>query len=69
MDNKEMPVGFAMSLAMNNIALNNYAKLSYETQEQIINFIQNSNTGIEAEEKIKNVISNLEENSITFLNT
>lgn len=69
MDNKEMPVGFAMSLAMNNIALNNYAKLSYETQEQIINFIQNSNTGIEAEEKIKNAISDLEKNSITFLNT
>ena len=44
----EMPVGFAMSLSMNDKAMKYYSGLSLDTQTQIVNYIQNNKTGMEA---------------------
>ena len=63
----EMPVGFAMSLSMNDKAMKYYSGLSLDTQTQIVNYIQNNKTGMEAREKVENAIRGLENNNTNFL--
>ncbi len=69
MDDKseELPVGFGMSLAMNKQAMDYYSKLSYTNQQKIVNYIQNSNTGFEAKDRINSAVSNLSLGDISFL--
>ena len=63
----EIPVGFAMSLSMNDKAMKYYSGLSLDTQMKIVDYIQNNKTGMEAKEKVTNVIKGLENSNINFL--
>lgn len=63
----DMPIGFVMSLALNENAMNYFATLDDTTRYNIKSYIQNCNTGTEAKEKINTVINNLANNSIDFL--
>lgn len=63
----EMPVGFAMSLSMNQKAMQYYSGLSLEKQNDIVKYVQNNQTGIEAKSKVENAIRGLENSNIDFL--
>lgn len=65
---KELPIGLAMSLGMNEFAMDYYSKLDNTTRNKIKNYIQNCSTGNEAKEKINIAVKNLEENTLDFLN-
>jgi len=65
---KELPIGLAMSLGMNEFAMDFYAKLDTTTRNKIKTYIQNCNTNDEAKEKIHTAIQNLEKNNLDFLN-
>ena len=69
MENKsiELPVGFAMSLAMNKNAMDYYSSLSFDNQMKIVSYIQDNNTGFEVKNRINNAISNLENGNIHFI--
>ena len=63
----ELPVGFAMSLAMNKNAMDYYSSLSFDNQMKIVSYIQDNNTGFEVKNRINNAISNLENGNIHFI--
>lgn len=65
---KEMPVGLAMSLGMNEYAMDFYAGLDNGSREKIKQYIQNCSSGKEAKQKIKTAVSNLEKHNLDFLN-
>ena len=65
-DKIELPVGFAMSLAMNKEAMDYYSKLTYDNQMKIVSYIQNNDTGFEVKSKIRNVINGLQNSNIDF---
>lgn len=64
---KELPIGLAMSLGMNEYAMDFYSKLDENNREKIKKYIQNCSTGSEAKEKIRNTINNLEKHNLDFL--
>jgi hypothetical protein len=64
---KNMPVGLALSLGMNEFAMEFYTELDNTTRENIKNYIQSSNNGAEAKSKIKETIKNLEKHDLKFL--
>jgi len=59
----DMPIGFAMSLVQNKNALTTYVNLSNSEKEEINIYIQNSKTGLEAKERIDNILIKLSNNS------
>lgn len=64
---KELPIGLAMSLGMNEYAMEFYSSLDSSTRDKIKQYIQNCSSGKEAKEKINTTIKNLEKNSLDFL--
>ncbi|MEG2645964.1 MAG: hypothetical protein RSA08_02915 [Clostridia bacterium] len=64
---KEMPVGLAMSLALNENAMEYYTSLDFKTREDIQEFVKSSKTDNEAKEKIDLAIENLNSKTIKFL--
>lgn len=65
---KELPIGLAMSLGMNEFAMDFYSGLDNETRNKIKSYIQNCNSGKEAKEKIHATVENLEKHNLEFLN-
>ena len=65
---KELPIGLAMSLGMNEYAMDFYSKLDPVTRNKIKQYVQDCSSGQEAKKKIKDTVKNLEEHNITFLN-
>lgn len=65
---KEMPIGLAMSLGMNEYAMDFYAGLNQNTRQKIKSYIQDCNNGKEAKEKINETVQNLEKHNLEFLN-
>ena len=64
---KEMPIGFAMSLGMNEYAMDFYANLDENSRERIKKYIQNCSSGVEAKQKIHTAVQNLEKHNLNFL--
>ncbi len=64
---KDMPVGLALSLGMNEFAMEFYAELDNTTRENIKKYIQSSNSGAEAKSKINETVKNLEKHDLKFL--
>ena len=64
---KELPIGLAMSLGMNEFAMDFYSGLDNETRGKIKAYIQDCNSGKEAKAKIRNTIENLEKHNLEFL--
>lgn len=59
MERNEMPIGFTMSLSMDLQALNHYAQLPKETQDQIISYVSQPGEGMEPKRRIEDVIQKL----------
>lgn len=57
MDNKEMPVGFGMALAMNPRAMEKFASLSQNEKQKIINGTHNVSSKAEMKQYVENIIS------------
>lgn len=66
-NSKELPIGFSFSLAMNENAMKFYSNLDKYSKEEVLDYIKSSSTGEEAKERIKKVISDLEQNNLNFL--
>lgn len=64
---KEIPIGLAMELSINSQAMQYYSGLSKEQQHDIVQYIKNNNSGLEAKEKISNAIKGLENNNLNFM--
>ena len=65
---KELPIGLAMSLGMNEFAMDFYSSLDTTTRDKIKSYIQNCNSGTEAKRKIRQTVENLEKHNLEFLN-
>lgn len=64
---KELPIGLAMSLGMNEFAMDFYSTLDPAVKGKLKEYVQHSETGEEARKKIKNAVKNLENHDISFL--
>lgn len=64
---KELPIGLAMSLGMNEFAMDFYSGLDTDTRNKIKAYIQNCSSGKEAKNKIHTTIENLEKHNLKFL--
>ena len=64
---KDIPIGLAMSLGINEFAMEFYAGLDNTTREKIKKYVQNCNSGKEAKEKIRTAVKKLEEHDLGFL--
>ncbi len=64
---KDMPVGLALSLGMNEFDMEFYAELNSTTRENIKKYIQASNNGAEAKSKINQTVKSLEKHDLKFL--
>lgn len=65
---KELPIGLAMSLGMNEYAMDFYSTLDPAVKGKLKEYVQHSETGEKARKKIKNAVKNLENHDISFLN-
>ena len=63
----EMPIGFSLSLGVNQKALDYFSTLDLDTKLKIKEYIQNSSTSDEALEKTNIAINSLNNNNISFL--
>lgn len=66
-ERKQIPVGLAMSLAMNEFALEFYGKLDEKQREKVTNFVQSGSTGMEAKERIDVAVKKLSKGELDFL--
>lgn len=66
--NDGIPLGLLFGISTSYKALNNFSKLDEVKITELSNYIQNSSTGYEAQEKINTAIKNLENNNLDFLN-
>lgn len=64
---KEIPVGLAMSLALNEFAMEYYSELDEKTRDKITHYVQGGSTGREAKDRINHVIQDLAEKNTHFL--
>ena len=56
MNNKELPIGFTMSLAMDEKAMESYTSLSPEQKTSIIEYVSQPGEGNEPKRRINSVI-------------
>lgn len=66
-DAREMPIGLMMSLAMNQQAMRNFSLLDDEKQKSVVRYIENSQTGAEAKDRIRTAVDSLEQGSTGFI--
>lgn len=62
-----IPVGFAMSLAQNEQALDYYSTLNSSMKNDIKLFIQDASTGDDAKRRIEVAIENLSNQNTSFI--
>lgn len=55
----QIPLGLGMALSQHSGALNRYAALGAEKQREIISFIQSSQSGEQAKERINQTVDSL----------
>lgn len=61
----ELPVGLGMRLALDLKAMTNFANLPEHKKKELVNYIKESSSGYEAENRITEVVSSLR-NGDTF---
>lgn len=61
----ELPVGLGMRLALDLKAMTNFANLPDQKKKELVNYIKESSSGYEAENRITEVVSSLR-NGDTF---
>ena len=60
-DTNALPEGLGFSLALDVTAMTNFVNLSDATKEDVVKYIQMSDTGEEARERVKMVVHRLRE--------
>ena len=65
-DGPDLPVGFGMQLAQDPSAMATFGKMSKDQKYAMVNYIQGSSTGEEAEHRVEGVIQRLSEGQIQF---
>lgn len=60
-----LPVGFSMTLSQDVRAMTNFATLPDSQKEQLVEYIESSNTGYEAKSRIVEVVNNLHNDRVT----
>lgn len=58
-DFNALPEGLGFSLALDVDAMTNFVNLSDQTKEDVVHYIQMSDTGEQAKERIKQVVTRL----------
>ena len=66
-ENKEIPIGLAMKLALNEYAMEYYSGLDEITEDKITNFVQSGNDGFETKDRINKAVKEMAENRTDFL--
>ncbi len=66
-ENKEIPIGLAMKLALNEYAMEYYSGLDETTKDRITDYVQSGNNSIEAKDRINRAVKEMAENSTDFL--
>mgnify|MGYP000891199584 CR=1 FL=1 len=66
-DATEMPIGLMMSLAMNRKAMRNFSLLPDEKQKSVVRYIEASQTGAEAKNRIHTAVDSLEQGNTGFI--
>lgn len=62
----DMPIGFGMELYQNSAALHCFAALSQSERNDIITYIESSETGEEAKTRINTAVQNLNKRNPKF---
>ncbi len=60
---KDIPLGLGMALAVNDHAMQTYSNLKLEQKNEIISYIQGAQSGAEAKQRVKEVVTKLKTNS------
>jgi hypothetical protein len=63
----QMPIGLMMSLAQHRNAMKNFSLLNDEKQKSVIQYVENSQTGEDAKNRIRNAVDSLDEGNTGFL--
>lgn len=66
--NTDLPIGFIMSMAVNQKAMQNFSNLDDNLKSKISNYIQRSPTGEESKNRIDLSVQKLQNNDIDFFN-
>ena len=59
--NSQVPVGLGMKLALDMKAMTNFANLSDQKKQEVVDYIKSSPTGDEAKNRVSEVVNNLHE--------
>ena len=65
-DAEHMPIGLMFSLAQHQQAMRNFSLLDDKQQEAVIQYVESSATGEDAQKRIQNAVENLEKGSTGF---
>lgn len=66
-DAENMPIGLMMKLAMHQDAMKNFSLLNDEKQKSVIRYVEDSQTGEEAKNRITNAVNNLDKGNTGFI--
>lgn len=66
--NTDLPIGFIMSMAVNQKAMENFSNLDDDIKSRITGYIQRSPTGQDSKNRIDLSIQKLQNNDIDFFN-
>ena len=66
-EGKEIPIGLAMKLALNEYAMEYYSELDEVTKDKITNFVQGGNDGWETKDRINQAVKEMAERKTDFL--
>ncbi len=61
---EDLPLGFGMQLAQEPEAVAAFGRLSQEDRDRVVRFIQSSQTGDEAQNRIAEAVASLKDNNL-----
>ena len=65
-DGIDIPLGLSMELTMHPTAATTFSNMSAAQKHAAIHYIQTATTGVEAKQRIKNAVSQMESGQVTF---
>lgn len=66
-NDKEIPIGLAMKLALNEYAMEYYSGLSEIAKDKITNYVQGGSNSFETKDRINKAVKEMAENRMDFL--
>ena len=65
-DGPDLPIGFGMQLAQDPGAMETFGRMSKDQKYAMVNYIQGSNTGEDAENRVEDAIQKLSSGQMMF---